>query len=75
VQALTVDIHDLDGQEVTVKDLTVSIGAGVYPTSGAELSDLLLAVDGALFQAKRQGRNRTVLASRIVTAAARERSA
>ncbi|MFC0545702.1 GGDEF domain-containing protein [Kutzneria chonburiensis] len=75
VQALTVDIHDLEGQDVTVNDLTVSIGAGVYPASGAELSDLLLAVDGALFQAKRQGRNRTVMASRIVTAAARERSA
>jgi diguanylate cyclase (GGDEF)-like protein len=74
VQALAVDIHDLEGQEVTVKGLTVSIGAGVYPGSGAELSDLLLAVDGALFQAKRQGRNRTVLASRVV-AAAHERTA
>jgi diguanylate cyclase (GGDEF)-like protein len=74
VEALTVDIHDLEGQEVTVKGLTVSIGAGVYPGSGAGLSDLLLAVDGALFQAKRQGRNRTVLASRVI-APARERTA
>jgi len=72
VQALTVDIHDLEGQEVTVKGLTVSIGAGVYPASGAELSDLLLAVDGALFQAKRQGRNRTVMAARIVATPAEE---
>jgi diguanylate cyclase (GGDEF)-like protein len=75
VQALSVDIHDLEGRDATVTALTVSIGAGLYPAAGAELSDLLLAVDGALFQAKRQGRNRTVMASRVIAATPRERTA
>ena len=66
VHALCVDTQDLDGRDVTVTDLTVSVGAGLFPGTAAELSDLLLAVDGALFQAKKQGRNRTVMAARIV---------
>jgi len=68
VEALAVDTHDLEGRDVTVSGLTVSIGAGLFPGTAAELSDLLLAVDGALFQAKKQGRNRTVTAARIVVA-------
>jgi GGDEF domain-containing protein len=69
VQTLTVDTHDLEGRDVSVSGLTVSVGAGMFPGTATELSDLLLAVDGALFQAKKQGRNRTVMATRIVATA------
>ncbi|WP_246014844.1 diguanylate cyclase [Kutzneria buriramensis] len=72
VQALAVETCDLEGRGVTVSGLTVSVGAGLFPGTAVELSDLLLAVDGALFQAKRQGRNRTVMTTRIVAAPAEE---
>lgn len=46
-------------QPVTV---TVSAGAVVYPQSGHDLDELLLAADAALYQAKQGGRNRSCLA-------------
>lgn len=41
----------------------VSIGIALYPTSGAEPSDLLEAADKALYDAKRAGRNRMAFAA------------
>ena len=43
----------------TVTGLSVSVGTAVYPdTDAADLDDLLLAADAALYDAKRAGRNR-----------------
>jgi diguanylate cyclase (GGDEF)-like protein len=47
---------------IEIADLTASIGAVTYPAGGAHLDNLLLAVDAALYEAKRTGRNRTCLA-------------
>jgi diguanylate cyclase (GGDEF)-like protein len=47
------------GEHVTV---TASAGAVVYPYTGSDLDELLLAADAALYQAKESGRNRTCCA-------------
>ncbi len=53
----------VDGATIPV---TVSIGAAV--ATGATISDLeiLAAADAALYQAKRAGRNRTVLSDLVL---------
>jgi two-component system chemotaxis family response regulator WspR len=43
--------------------VTVSIGVASYPTQGATCQQLLAAADAALYEAKRQGKNRVVVAS------------
>ncbi|HEX5400761.1 MAG TPA: GGDEF domain-containing protein [Pseudonocardiaceae bacterium] len=45
--------------------VTVSVGAVVYPHSGHDLDELLLAADAALYQAKEGGRNRACLAPQL----------
>ncbi len=42
--------------------VTVSIGVAVYPDHGDSMSAVLEAADGALYEAKNQGRNRVCLA-------------
>ena len=42
--------------------VTVSIGVSSYPTHGGDLVEVLRSVDAALYQAKRDGRNRVVCA-------------
>jgi diguanylate cyclase (GGDEF)-like protein len=42
--------------------MSVSIGVACSPVDGAELSDVLMAADGALYSAKARGRNCVVLA-------------
>ena len=49
----------LDGQEVRVSG---SIGVAVSPVNGTEPSALLAAADGAMYEAKRAGKHRFVLA-------------
>jgi diguanylate cyclase (GGDEF)-like protein len=41
--------------------LTISLGVATYPEDGTTMHDLLDAADHALYRAKEQGRNRTVL--------------
>jgi diguanylate cyclase (GGDEF)-like protein len=56
-----------NGGRVEIGDLTASIGAVTYPAGGDHLDNLLLAVDAALYEAKRTGRNRTCLAAQAET--------
>ncbi|HRK20697.1 MAG TPA: sensor domain-containing diguanylate cyclase [Fimbriimonadaceae bacterium] len=46
-----------------VRHITVSIGCASFPSQAGEASILIQAADSALFQAKREGRNRVVLYS------------
>ena len=56
VADLRVEIPTPDGP-LTVTGLSVSVGAAVVPTEGAELRTLLQIADTALYAAKRAGRN------------------
>ena len=40
--------------------VTVSIGVSGYPEAGQDIQDIIHKADGALYQAKRQGRDRVV---------------
>jgi diguanylate cyclase (GGDEF)-like protein len=53
----------LDGPGVTI-----SIGVASYPEHGVDIEALLKAADDALYQAKREGKNRVVLAGSFVEA-------
>jgi len=46
--------------------LTISIGLAFFPQDGDSADDLIQAADWALLEAKRQGRNRLVMAGEIV---------
>jgi diguanylate cyclase (GGDEF)-like protein len=51
--------YPFDGREVLPQGkVTVSIGVATYPEDGSDVSSLILFADQALYQAKRQGRNR-----------------
>jgi diguanylate cyclase (GGDEF)-like protein len=41
---------------------TLSLGVAGFPDHGSTVEDLLRAADGALYQAKNQGRDRVVVA-------------
>ena len=59
---LVKQIHaTVDGQ--TLEQPTLSMGVGVFPEHGVTITDLLRAVDDALYVAKRKGRNQVVMAS------------
>jgi hypothetical protein len=45
-------------------DISCSIGAATYPEDGSSIRVLLESADGALFSAKRAGRNRVMGAGR-----------
>jgi diguanylate cyclase (GGDEF)-like protein len=48
--------------------ITVSIGVAALPNHGTNEKDLLQAADAALYRAKRDGRDRVVVADPVVTA-------
>ena len=58
IRNLVIGSQDPDGQRVS---LTASIGLATYPTHGEDLTELLEAADGALYGAKRAGRDRVGL--------------
>ena len=43
--------------------ITLSLGVAVFPDHGTSVEDLLRVVDRALYQAKREGRDRVVVVS------------
>jgi diguanylate cyclase (GGDEF)-like protein len=61
IESLTVTITTPHGQ-VSLSDLTCSVGAATYPASGTTLEQLILAADTATYAAKTKGRNRVVTA-------------
>ena len=59
----TTDIA-IPGTQVPVR-ITVSGGLAMFPTHGQSTSDLFRAADDALYEAKRQGRDRILLATSV----------
>ena len=59
----TTDIA-IPGTQVPVR-ITVSGGLAMFPTHGLSTTDLFRAADDALFESKRQGRNRILFATSV----------
>jgi len=54
----------IPGTEVPVR-LTISGGLAMFPTHGQSTTELLRAADDALYESKRQGRNRILIATSV----------
>jgi diguanylate cyclase (GGDEF)-like protein/PAS domain S-box-containing protein len=46
----------------TLETITLSLGVAVFPKNGSSSADILKAADAALYRAKREGRDRVVMA-------------
>jgi diguanylate cyclase (GGDEF)-like protein len=66
ISGVRVSTLDLDGTERIVGGLTASVGVAVFPRHGTDRTTLLLAADGALYEAKKAGRDRVRVAGRAV---------
>ena len=51
----------------SVGTITVSVGVAAFPDHGSSAKELITAADAALYQAKREGRDRVVVADRLET--------
>jgi EAL domain-containing protein (putative c-di-GMP-specific phosphodiesterase class I) len=60
----------IDGNEVLV---TASVGISIYPEHGRDVTELLRNADAAMYEAKRQGKNRDVFFSPEIGQAANDR--
>ena len=58
-----VEALDLRAAGKSLGIVTISIGLAQFPTHGSSVAELLIAADKALYEAKRAGRNRVVVAS------------
>lgn len=56
IEELRLEVETADGP-LTVDQLSISVGAAIYPTAATELNGLLESSDAALYAAKRAGRN------------------
>lgn len=56
VEQLRLEVATPEGP-LTITDISISVGAAVYPSAGTELKELLEVSDAALYAAKRGGRN------------------
>ena len=63
---------DLDGKSATIG---ASVGVSLYPEHGADPESLQRAADAALYRAKREGKNRTVVATAVAARPSDARSA
>jgi diguanylate cyclase (GGDEF)-like protein len=61
-QALQVAIAELRAPTSEIERVTASIGVAVFPDHGLELDDVVAAADHAMYQAKREGRDRIAVA-------------
>jgi diguanylate cyclase (GGDEF)-like protein/PAS domain S-box-containing protein len=61
IRELAKQIHlQFEGQSLAA--VTISLGIAVFPEHGASSTEILKAVDGALYRAKHEGRSRVVVA-------------
>jgi diguanylate cyclase (GGDEF)-like protein len=61
-QALQAAIAELRAPAPDIERVTASIGVAVFPDHGLELDDVVAAADLAMYQAKRDGRDRIAVA-------------
>ena len=61
-QALQAAIAELRAPTPDIERVTASIGVAVFPDHGLELDDVVAAADLAMYQAKRDGRDRIAVA-------------
>jgi diguanylate cyclase (GGDEF)-like protein/PAS domain S-box-containing protein len=59
IQGLTVNVRG-----ALLRALTTSVGVAAYPEHGSSLAELLRAADVALYSAKREGRDRVIVAQK-----------
>jgi diguanylate cyclase (GGDEF)-like protein len=62
---LSVNMLNLTYDDKSLPQLSISIGVAVYPNNGDTIESLLVAADNALYKAKYQGRNQTVVAANL----------
>jgi diguanylate cyclase (GGDEF)-like protein len=61
-QALQAAVAELRAPASDLKRVTASIGVAVFPDHGQEMDDVVAAADLAMYQAKREGRDRIAMA-------------
>ncbi len=61
-QALQAAVAELRAPTSEMKRVTASIGVAVFPDHGQEMDDVVAAADLAMYQAKRDGRDRIAIA-------------
>ncbi len=61
-QALQVAMAELHAPTSELRRVTASIGVAVFPDHGQEMDDVVAAADRAMYQAKRDGRDRIAIA-------------
>ncbi|HEY8674112.1 MAG TPA: diguanylate cyclase [Candidatus Dormibacteraeota bacterium] len=72
-QALQLALAELRPPASDMKRVTASIGVAVFPDHGQEMDDVVAAADHAMYEAKREGRDRIAIAPMPVHSAAVER--
>jgi diguanylate cyclase (GGDEF)-like protein len=61
-QALQAALAELRAPASDMKRVTASIGVAVFPDHGQEMDDVVAAADHAMYEAKREGRDRIAIA-------------
>jgi diguanylate cyclase (GGDEF)-like protein len=72
-QALQAAMTELRAPTPEIRRVTASIGVAVFPDHGTEIDEVVAAADRAMYEAKREGRDRISIASMPVHSAQVER--